>query len=509
VSNIKLDTVRPLADSALGERRGRYLQKKETKGGKRREMSAKTKRIERSQRFRRLRRGENKNKAVSPVVATLILILIAVAAAAALYLWLVAWQGNITGGIGQPSAQYTVTIGGSTSVYPFDTYAVTQFEQNNSDVVVSNNQGGSGAGMLSVCAGQVDIGTASALEALTTLEEPIASGGYGCQATPTPTEVTVAYDAVDVIVPTNNVHGLVSVSYDTMLTIYIANGGGLSAFTAAGQAAPSGYTYPQANGQATYITSASIAATGIVWDQIPAAVTGTVVGSTTQAVAAGSTWTAAACGTSLDDICYTTGGAVASTCGFTVCAGGSGVTTGTAAGQPGATIQQWGRADSSGTEQSFTARILGIKAGATTASLGYTGCGSDGQLASCGINPPTAQLGQGNPGVITGVGTHEDAIGFASDGLARASGSGVNFVALEAVGQSSAITPGIAGGSSSTIAEGINGNTVAGYQGWRPFEYWTLGTPTGEVARYINFVMDPANNQNFATEAAEVSVYSI
>ncbi|HTW77541.1 MAG TPA: archaellin/type IV pilin N-terminal domain-containing protein, partial [Thermoplasmata archaeon] len=98
-------------------------------------MSAKAKRIERSQRFKRAWRGENRKKAVSPVVATLILILIAVAAAAALYLWLVAWQGGVTGGIGNPSAQYTVSIGGSTSVYPFAEIAATQFEQNNSDVV--------------------------------------------------------------------------------------------------------------------------------------------------------------------------------------------------------------------------------------------------------------------------------------------------------------------------------------------------------------------------------------
>ena len=52
-------------------------------------------------------------------MATLILILIAVAAAAALYLWLVAWQGGVTSGIGSPGAQYTLRIGGSTSVYPF------------------------------------------------------------------------------------------------------------------------------------------------------------------------------------------------------------------------------------------------------------------------------------------------------------------------------------------------------------------------------------------------------
>src|SRR5580658_10610257 len=125
-------------------------------------MSAKTKRIERSQRFRRLRRGET--RAVSPVVATLILILIAVAAAAALYLWLVAWQGNITGGIGQPGAQTTVDIGGSTSVYPFSALAATWFEQNNSDIAIQDSQGGTGAGMLAVCSGHIQVGAASTPE---------------------------------------------------------------------------------------------------------------------------------------------------------------------------------------------------------------------------------------------------------------------------------------------------------------------------------------------------------
>jgi len=65
-------------------------------------MSDKRKMRQRRQSFRRLH-GEK--KAVSPVVATLILILIAVAAAAALYLWLVAWQGGVTKGIGSPGAQ--------------------------------------------------------------------------------------------------------------------------------------------------------------------------------------------------------------------------------------------------------------------------------------------------------------------------------------------------------------------------------------------------------------------
>ena len=474
-------------------------------------MSAKDKRIERSQRFRRLRRGENRARAVSPIVATLILILIAVAAAAALYLWLVAWQGSVTGGIGSPTAQYTVTIGGSTSVYPFDQFAVTQFEQNNSNIVVSDNEGGSGAGMLAVCAGQVDIGTASAEETVSgasnSLESPISGGGYGCPASPAPTLTIVAYDAVDVIVQSANSHGLISVTAATLLTIYIANDGGYSDYLAAQPASqlPGGYAFPDVNAQSLGATTI----TGLEWSQIPACAPTTATTCAGEAETA-VTVTAAGTGTGMAtcgggaDICGTT-----TPCGYTVCAGPFGTSTGTAVAGAGLdVVLPWARADSSGTEQSFTARILGIGDSAgTTAGLGYTGCKPDGQLASCGINPPSAQLGTGNPAVITGVAGSADAIGFASDGLARASGSGVAFIPLEAVGQAAPVNP--TTGGTGTIATGILGNLVTGYQGWRPFEYWTLGTPTGEVARFINFVMDPANNQAFANEAAEVSVYSI
>ncbi|HTT34743.1 MAG TPA: substrate-binding domain-containing protein, partial [Thermoplasmata archaeon] len=119
----------------------------------------------RRRRAQQIREG----RAVSPVVATLILILVAVAAAAALYLWLVAWQGQVTGGIGTPTAQYTVTIGGSTSVYPFTQEAAKEFQQNNSNIVISVNQGGSGAGRLAVCSGAVDIGEASSYTTVATL----------------------------------------------------------------------------------------------------------------------------------------------------------------------------------------------------------------------------------------------------------------------------------------------------------------------------------------------------
>ena len=438
---------------------------------------------------------------MSPVVATLILILIAVAAAAALYLWLVAWQGGVTANVGQPSAQTTVTIGGSTSVYPFTQLAVTQFQQNQTNIAISLNQGGSGAGMLAVCAKNVDIGEASALETVAQLQQPISIGGYGCPQAPAPVITTVAYDAVDVLVPTANAHGLVSMSADTLFTLYQTVGG-------ASASHPGGYAFPQANGQVGAQIPAFVAGTPALWNQIPACVNlqANCNGATTQGVDTHAPAVVAAGGAPCgNDICDV-GSATGSPCGFVVCAGG---TVASPATNP---VQAWTRSDNSGTTQTFTARLLGIGDGAgTTAGLGFSGCSPDGQLSSsgCGLVIPAATQANGNPGVIAGVASHPDAIGYGSDGLARVGSSGVAIVPFAAVGQTVAVLP--TTGSSGTIASGIlsSGTAAQQYQGWRPFEFVTIGAPSGEVQRFVQFVLQPQNNINFAAESAEVSIYSI
>jgi len=470
--------------------------------------------VGRRQRYRRRLRGK---KAVSPVVATLILILIAVAAAAALYLWLVAWQGGVTKGIGSPTAQYTVTIGGSTSVYPFSQVAVNWFEQNNSDVVVSNNQGGTGAGMSAVCIGQVDIGAASSLETV--------AGLMSTDNCPSTTQVqTVAFDAVDVIVPVANTHGLVSVSFDTLALVY-ADASVLAHATPTlvpttenGQAIPTGVPTP----------ATVTALNPLVWDEIPAVVMGATVGTTTQALSAGVggviTTDYAPCGTG--DLCAVSA-AHNTPCGFTVCAGGT--AAGSAAGDYGATIQTVGRSDASGTTQTFEARALAASSASGFATsfsgLGFSGCGSNNLLSDCGYTP--TKTGNGNPGVISTVAGTVDAIGYASDGLARLSTSGVSCqgVATAACGiglqgpGGNAVQPSLGGGGS--IAAGIiNGgfglpghattiSVANSYTACRPFQYVTTNAPTGEVLRYFQFVLDPANNINIATASEEVSIYSV
>jgi flagellin-like protein len=405
----------------------------------------------------RRRRTRESKQAVSPVVATLILILVAVAAAAALYLWLVAWQGGVTKSIGSPNTQYTVTLGGSTSAYNFDQVAINQFEQNNSDVSVSNNGGGAGAGILAVCQGAVDIGVAGSPQTLSTLES-----ADGC---PTTTVITtVAYDAVDVIVPTANVHGLTSVNSSVLLGIYLATS----------TTTPSSFlTMP------TYLATAGwTVGGGLKWDQVPQQ----------------------------------------SGCGFS----GTGATFATACTFPtGATstdaVSTVGRSDTSGGEQIFTAKVLGISGSTlltsyTSIQSSFTGCGTDGQFASCGITPTVSEFG--DAGVISYVASHPDSIGFAADGLVRATGSGVAYVPLAVTGQlatgvSGGITPTL--GSTGSIALGItNGGTPATqYGAWRSYQWITTNTPTGEVERLLQYVLIPSNNLNFAAESNTISIYTV
>jgi len=483
-------------------------------------MSDKRKMRQRRQSYRRL---HAEKKAVSPVVATLILILIAVAAAAALYLWLVVWQGNLTKGIGQPGAQATLSIGGSTSVYPFSSLGVTWFEQNNSDVVISDNQGGTGAGMIALCQGNIDLGASSTPQTVTTMET-----SYGCSSSvaSTLTFTTVAYDAVDVITATTSNHGLLSMSADTLNAIYEAGSS----------------TAPHYIGTIDGVADATlgitvVAGTPLIWDQIPAAVAGAAfpgIGVATDSPEA-ATGVANAAGVACtgagytNDICATAGPGTASPCGFTVCAGPLGTT---------AAIVPIQRSDASGTTQTFEAKDLGYGSGATSsasswattqtgtgfANLGYGGCGGNNLLTDCSITLPSTQSGNGNPGVIGLVAGNANAIGYASDGDARASGSNVAIVPFLGLGQGVA-GAGLGGGAGTTLVYGgvlpttgttgtisaglTNSATINQYVGGRPFELISLTPLSGVAQEFMTFITDPATNAALAAATHEVGLYSV
>ena len=461
-------------------------------------------------------RGEKRG--VSPVVATLILILIAVAAAAALYLWLVVWQGNLTKGIGQPGAQATLTIGGSTSVYPFSSLGVSWFEQNNTDVAISDNQGGTSAGLLALCSGAIDIGASSQPLTASTLET-----SYGCPSTygSTITITPIAYDAVDLVVPTSSTHGLLSMNWDTLALIY----------TQASSSTPTLPIPATIDGQAltASITPLPAQGTEIDWNEIPAAVQGAAF--TGIGVAADSpealTGVAAAAGTPCtgagftNDVCATAGPGTGTPCGWTVCASGA---------QP---IVPFERSDGAGATLTLEAKLFGAvskSAYATSfAALGYSGCGSNNVLSDCGITLPSSQQEVGDTGVLSSVAANPNAIGYASDGLARST-SGIGEVPFAAIGQVSAagVPQTTAGfwqtsgsnfayngivpttGSTGSIAGGITvSGTVNNYAGWRPFVFVSLEPYTGLAQEFVTFLTDPAVNAALALATHEVGLYSV
>ena len=401
-------------------------------------------RMKRRRDYRRLRQ---QNKAVSPVVATLILILVAVAAAAALYLWLTGWQAGITKTIGSPTPTATLTIGGSTTVYPYDQTVVTWFQQNHSNIVVSNNQGGSGAGVIAVCNGQVDIGASS--RAMTSAELAACPGAF---------QTRLAFSAVEPIVSATNAQGFTANSASSgfqqqvLALIYEINGGG-------------------ANG-ALGVTAATIAS-------VSPATWGLAIGAPSVACPAGVPGLAGNC-YAWHDIPNNWGSAGCSSAGTTTCTyGGS-----------AAAIKVYHRADNSGTEETFTTKLLGAS------------CGSDKQLGSCGI---TAAVGEtGNAALLAAVGADPLGLGFNDFGFVATTPS-VHGLSFENASQANPVVATVA---SVKGASAPNPNFATTYGGWRPLEYITIGAPTGEVEQFIQFALDPAVNQAVSAQQGFISIYS-
>ncbi len=410
-----------------------------------------------------------------------------------------------------PPTQSEIVLGGSTSVYPFASLAATWFTQNFSNVVISVNQGGSGAGLLAVCAGQINVAMASIPVTAAALEST-----YGCPSSyaTTITITTVAYDTVDVVVPASNPHGLLSLNFDTLNLIYehaSTTTGYATIATLNGAPLPSGY--PAAGSGP------------LEWGELPAAVAGASVGSlgTEQLESGGAGAGGAPCDAPYaDDVCAATFGTTPTPCGWSICAGGN-------ATEPATNVvDAFARSDTSGATQAFEARLMGLTSATTWATnysgLGWTGCGStSGYLPDCDITVPDTAIGA--PALLAAVASDPNAIGYAPDGLARAT-SGIGTAGIvpfladgEGIGNGLAannstglayggVVPSL--GAQGTLAGAIqNLSTANQYVGWRPFEFVTLTNPTGELQQFYIFVLDPANNLNLAADSYEVSVYSV
>ncbi len=396
------------------------------------------------------------------------------------------------------AAQQTLVLGGSVSAYPFDDFAVTQFEQNNSDVEISNDQGGDGAGMIAVCGGQIDIGVTDIPENLTMLEK------YGCS--PNAVITPFAYDAVGVIVPAGDPHGLESVSWDTLTAIY----------DHASSTTPT-LIAPSIDGVSTSAAPLDeLPAGDLEWEQIPACVAGaspcgTVEGSSLPEAPVGELGPGTSCEGDSELVCAS-GSPLASPCGFTICAGGA---------TPTARIVTTGISSDEDSNQAFAARLLGAvnatSFATTTAGLGFTGCGVYFELSECGLSTNVSV--DGDAGAVSAVSGSTNSIGYASLYVEQENSTEVSIVPFLGVGQSAGnssaawsnggIVPTL--GTDGTIAAGIglSSSTAPPYVGWLEYEYVTAAAPAGLEQSFITFVLDPANNNNLAAEADDISFYAV
>lgn len=398
---------------------------------------------------------------------------------------------------------HNVSLGGATAAYPENELAASWFDQNNSDVTISVDQGGSAAGLEAVCSGELDIGVSSLALPGDSLEVD-----YDCPTTAFAT--AIAYDGVDIVVNHTNPHGLLSLGYDTLTLIYdraSATTPTLVATSEDGVALPTGFP-----------TGA------LAWDNLPAAVAGASVGGMTEQVAAGyagfgGTGQAAGSGALAGDI--VTPSTDPSPCGWTICAGPFTSTEGASATS---TVVPEDLNAADGSTQVLESRLFGAVSSTGFAgsygALGFQGCGSANLLSDCGISLTTA--GAGTPAQLAAeVASNVNALGYLPDPVARGSpGIGPSgIVPFLALGESLTVESGPSAadggvvptlGGTGTYEAAVAGTSSANqYAGWLPFLYITTSAPSGETAEFIDFVMEPACNENLASESGTLSVYSL
>ena len=453
---------------------------------------------ERRLRFRRHRKNE---KAVSPVVATLILILIAVAAAAALYLWLTGWQGGVTKSIGSPTipSNLKFSIGGSTTVYPLSQIAINWFEQNNTNTNITDQQGGSVAGAEAYCAGQVEVGAAS-----TSFTQAQLTGDGCSSALSTATvQTVVAVDAIVGIVATTNpgigthsVYQIATTNVSFNATTYYA----LYALSSSTVPSTNTGTFPGQGSSSVYQVPPWLCGPSApaAWtSQKPAVGNPGHVDNYENCPAVG-----AGKGLNWSNIPFPAG-----------CNNAVAPPTANACTYPfgnGNVTTTYDRQDSSGTEQGFSQKYLQIPKDGSGNS-----CGTDNQLESCKIIATHHE--EGNPALAAGVAGDKNAIGFCSYGQAIAqpglilagysndigSGNSLDTIAQ----QGGVVFPSVV----TVLQDGYRGvSPSAAYGPWRVLEYLTDGTPTpgSVISNYINFVLGPEVNLNLATETGYISLYA-
>jgi ABC-type phosphate transport system substrate-binding protein len=437
---------------------------------------------------------KNDKSGVSPVIATLMLILVAVGSAVALYAWQSGWQKSVTGQIGSPSARESLTIGGSTTLYDFNNAVASMYEaRGNAQIAVS--QGGSGLGLVGAAKGSLDIGSMSETmgekDADYATKYPDLNNDGVKDVGVDMVQTKVAYDAVVPIIAKTNVHKFGSATISMLSFIYKLNGGVTSAPTTP-----------------TCVTDFGYASGKVQWDEIPTTATSysgaltiaagvatiTYTGDLTASITAGTTKiraTDSAAVTTTQTIATATYAAPSTTIKFP----SGDLTAGTAFFQincAGAKdIKIYGRADNSGTEGTWSKKIVGLS----------TDLMEDSGLKTNVDVPSNNEMAQK-------VGADNDALGFLASGVVNNPGTTVievPFLSLKDFNGDSFIDGADLVSISSTKWTSAVQNLR--FETAKPLYWITAGAPKGATKALFNFVLIPENNVLICKAAGTVSVY--
>jgi phosphate transport system substrate-binding protein len=101
------------------------------------------------------------DRAISPIVATLMLVLVAAGAAVGFGVFMNGFQKNTQSKVTSDAPTETLHIGGSSTVFELTEKALPTWKQLHSSIAIDDQEGGSGAGQIAVCQGKVDLGASS------------------------------------------------------------------------------------------------------------------------------------------------------------------------------------------------------------------------------------------------------------------------------------------------------------------------------------------------------------
>jgi len=457
-------------------------------------------------------------KAVSPIIATLMLVLITVGAAGAFYLWQTGWQGTVTSKVGNANVQSSLTIGGSTTMYEFGATAAQYFEAANPNVAVNVQKGGSGAGLVAVGTGAIDIGMISApyntIAGYTNYPDLNKDGVKDIGSDFVQTKA--AYDAVVVIVSSANTHALDGVSTNVMKDLYHYNGGfvlptgvgtvwtpSFGGFGVAGVTVP--LTWGQLPRQDYYVTGSNAAGTSAITLDVAYTLTPLpTAGDTVYVQDSAGAWTRGTV-TSLAGVNLVVSQTI-------VAAGASNTKVWFCCPASATQIKIYDRSDVSGTEETFNNNILANP--------------TKGQLEDNAIDvTKTGGHVDSNQNMVATISGSNDALGFAAYGVAKQSttvampkllltksdinNNGVKGEYPTDEANPAAGTTGVASTSFTTASKTPQtaDSTTMLYGGGKAIYFLTVGQPSGEAKIFIDYCLAPEMNANICTAAGYINLY--